>query len=689
MKFRLSSAALWLCTIFVLPGIAGAAESLAAPVQKALTLLEDLKAEIVAEGKEATELFREETELCKTRAGELAYAIKQAKKKVDELQAVIQKETARIEAFGEESLKLNDGIAENQDELEKAIKVRANESAAFAATEKELAATVDAISRASGIIEREMSKGASLAQLGGASDITAALDTMVQAFAVKTADVSRLSSLLQESTAKRSQDEDFSWNFQPPEAAAYKSSSKGLLEALEGLRKDAQDELYEARKEETEALNNFKLKKQSLEDEIRFMTGDLDKVKAKLTESQKIKAVAEGDLQQTQADMEEDVKAEKELKKSCMEEASDYQAETKGRAEEVEALSSAQQAIKDKLAASLLEESPSFLQVKAQARLAPGNQVLHLVRSLGLKADSVLLTQLASRMESTLRLSSKSGEDVFEKIRGMITEMIARLEKEAKEEATKKAYCDREMQQGKEKQDDSQNMFNKLSGKVEQRVSRVAKLQDEIKTHHQELVDVATSQAEMDKIRREERAFFEKEQPKVKAGLEGVKLAIKVLRDFYSGKKANGKGGAGIIAMLEVAESDFSKNLAEMVTEEERAKKEHQQLTHENEVVKATTEQDIKYKSKEVSELKQELNELNSDLTAEKEELEAMKEFMAELEKQCVAKPEAYEMRVQKRQAEMDGLKEALKSLEAPPSFLQAKKDFRSKGLRGVLRTVV
>jgi len=473
-----------------------------------------------------------------------------------------------------------------------------------------------------------------------------------------------------------------SWSLQP-QKAAYTSSSKGLLEALEGLRRDAQDELYEARKEETEALNNFKLKKQSLEDEIRFAKGDLDKVKAKLTESQKTKAVAEGDLTQTQSDLEEDLKAEKELKTSCMEKASDYQTETKGRAEEIEALSKAEQAIKDKMA-SFLQEPPSFLQASSKTgRLAPGNQALHLVRSLGLKRDSALLTQLASRMESALRLSSKSGEDIFEKIRGMITGMITRLEKEAKEEASKKAYCDREMQQGQEKQDDTQNTVNKLSGKVEQRISRVAKLQEEIKTHHQELVDVAANQGEMEKLRSEEKTLFEKNQPKVKDGLEGVKVAIKVLRDFYGGKKgSNGKGGAGIIAMLEVAESDFSKNLAEMVTEEERSKKEYQELTHENDVVKATTEQDIKYKSKEVGELKQELNELNSDLASEKEELEAMNEFMAELEKQCVAKPEAYEVRVQKRKEEMDGLKEALKALEATPSFLQQKQ--ARKGLRGL-----
>merc|ERR1719502_748915 len=100
-----------------------------------------------------------------------------------------------------------------------------------------------------------------------------------------------------------------------------------------------------------------------------------------------------------------------------------------------------------------------------------------------------------------------------------------------------------------------------------------AKLKEEVATLSKELADLAASQAEMDKVRAEEKAAFEKNKPEMEEGLEGIKLALKVLRDYYAKEDkaheaAEGAGG-GIIGMLEVIESDFTKGLAEMISIEE------------------------------------------------------------------------------------------------------------------------
>ena len=58
-------------------------------------------------------------------------------------------------------------------------------------------------------------------------------------------------------------------------------------------------------------------------------------------------------------------------------------------------------------------------------------------------------------------------------------------------------------------------------------------------------------------------------------GVKGVKLALKVLNEYYAkeDKSHSSADGAstGIIGLLEVCESDFSKGLAEMVAAEESA----------------------------------------------------------------------------------------------------------------------
>ena len=58
---------------------------------------------------------------------------------------------------------------------------------------------------------------------------------------------------------------------------------------------------------------------------------------------------------------------------------------------------------------------------------------------------SSALAQLASRVDAAVRHGASGGEDVLTKTKGMNGHKIAMLVKEAKEDATEKAYCNEEM----------------------------------------------------------------------------------------------------------------------------------------------------------------------------------------------------------------------------------------------------
>merc|ERR1719329_530545 len=100
-------------------------------------------------------------------------------------------------------------------------------------------------------------------------------------------------------------------------------------------------------------------------------------------------------------------------------------------------------------------------------------------------------------------------------------------------------------------------------------------------------------------------------------GLNGIKLALKVLNEYYAkaDKAHSSSDGAstGIIGLLEVAESDFSKGLTEMNAAEETAQNTYDQETKENEIEKTTKEQDVKYKTKEATGLDKSNAEMPSD----------------------------------------------------------------------------
>merc|ERR1711878_240169 len=100
---------------------------------------------------------------------------------------------------------------------------------------------------------------------------------------------------------------------------------------------------------------------------------------------------------------------------------------------------------------------------------------------------------------------------------------------------------------------------------------------------------LAKAQAEMDKIRLEEKEEYTKAKAEMEAGIKGVQLALKVLRDYYAKDKAHAAdegGGAGIIGLLEVVESDFSKGLIEMTSTEDAAQATYDQETKDNEIEK-------------------------------------------------------------------------------------------------------
>merc|ERR1719214_225472 len=230
-------------------------------------------------------------------------------------------------------------------------------------------------------------------------------------------------------------------------------------------------------------------------------------------------------------------------------------------------------------------------------------EAVKFVKNLAKKFGSAALAQLANRMAAAACLSAAAGDDPFAKVKGLISEMIDRLMKEAEEDASHKAYCDKEMSETKAKKEELTDEISALTTKIDQMSARSAKLKEEVATLSKELADLAKSQAEMDKLREEEKAAFDKNKPEMEEGLEGVKLALKVLRDYYAKEdKAHAAAegaGAGIIGMLEVVESDFSKGLADMIATEDAAVAEYEKQTKENEIAKTTKEQDVKYKTKE------------------------------------------------------------------------------------------
>merc|ERR1719356_1960024 len=356
---------------------------------------------------------------------------------------------------------------------------------------------------------------------------------MVQASMLSSADASKLTALVQ--TAQDSSDSDL--EFGAPAAAVYEGHSDGIIGTLEGLTEKAEGQLEKARKTESSSLHNFEMLKQSLTDAIEFAEKDMDKAKKSLAESQEKKAVASGDLDVTSKDLAEDIKTKATLHQDCMTAAEEFEMATKSRGEELNALATAKKVIKESTGGAAEQtyglNQVSLLQIASSADLAKFEAV-RFVRDLARKSNSPALAQLASRMSSAMKLGASAGEDPFAKVKGLITDMIATLESEADADASHKAYCDKEISEATAKKDDLTAESDKLSTKIAQDKAASAKLKEEVATLQGELASMAKARAEADELRSEQKAAYDKNSAEMKQGIEGVKVALKVLKEYYA-----------------------------------------------------------------------------------------------------------------------------------------------------------
>merc|ERR1719382_2362173 len=395
---------------------------------------------------------------------------------------------------------------------------------------------------------------------------------------------------------------------------------------------------------------------------------------------------------------------------NCMTTAADHQATVAARDEELATIAKAKSILMSSTGGAV-SQTYSLLQVASGSTLRTGMdlaqaEVVNVVKQLAKAHHSAALAQLASRIAAVYRFGASAGQDPFAKVKGLIQDMIMKLEAEAAAAATEKAWCDEQMAKTEEKKQELDEDIAKLTTKIDQATARSTQLKAEVKTLQGELAALAKEQAEMDKIRQEEHAAYTEAKADLELGLSGVRQALDVLRSYYGSSAALLQGeasfgsfmqqpappekfekatGAGesIIGILEVVESDFAKNLAKEETEESDAADDYEKTTQENAITKTTKVQDVKYKTQEFTALDKTINELSSDKASASAELASVMEYYGQVKDRCIAKPETYEERQAKRQDEIKGLKEALQILETETVFMQRKR--RGRNMRGSL----
>merc|ERR1719284_1887422 len=231
---------------------------------------------------------------------------------------------------------------------------------------------------------------------------------------------------------------------------------------------------------------------------------------------------------------------------NCMTTAADHEATVAARDGELKTIAEAKKILLSSTSGAV-SQTYSLLQLRTGSQLSTNAdlasaEVVTAVRRLAKEHHSAALAQLASRISAVLRFGASAGSDPFVKVKGLIQDMIIKLESEAQAAATEKAWCDEQMAKTEEKKSELDEDIAKLTSKIDVAAARSTSLKAEVKELQGELAALAKLQAEMDKIRSETHADYVQAKAELEEGLAGVRKALDLLRSYY---------GAAAAAMLQ------------------------------------------------------------------------------------------------------------------------------------------
>jgi len=363
------------------------------------------------------------------------------------------------------------------------------------------------------------------------------------------------------------------------------------------------------------------------------------------------------------------------LTTDCKVKAEEWDARQKSARDELAALAKGSEILSAKFSfvqsavKSISSSVKSAIKAKDDDSVAIRDKVQSLLKKMGRQYSSFGLMQIANA----------ATKDPFAKVRGLINAMIAKLETQAQEEATHDSFCKEEQTKSAKAKETKQNSVDKLQARIDEASAAISELKGEVSTLAGELSEIAAATKKATDIRNTEHSDYLTSSKDFKEAAEAVTQAMVVLKDFYQGQAssfiqlaseqpdfgaARTDASHVILEILEVAQGDFTKLLAEAETSEEEALETYKQLMQSNKVAKATKETEVKNKNSEMKSLEVALSHHATDYQTTSAELSAVMEYIEKLKPQCESKAMSYEERKARRDAEIAGLQEALSLLE-------------------------
>jgi len=613
-----------------------------------------------------------------------AAAIETAEQDLESLDADVAKAAADIETLASEIAghqKAIDASAQEQTQLTSVRKAAADD---YKASRKDYSESVDAVSRAVATLKKQAYDRKQAEDKAEADDENSLLA------------LSTLKTLASRAAPRHvAQVEDAVTAFlqkktSAPTVAGYESQSQGVIEMLSEMQDKFQAEKVELEKAEIEQQATYDQALLGLKNEEAAEKADHDKKAGFKLKKGTLKAQLEGELQETKEVKSSDQEYLDEIAATCDQKATDFEARSKLRSEELEAIHKAVGIIDTDAVKGNEQKHLALAQVKsahtALAHLRTSShspiaeKISTFLQSEGKRLHSQTLLNLATPVVNSKALGS---------IKDLLTKLVEKLQNQALDEQKHKDYCNKELATNTMTRKEKTENVEELNADMDRLKASVTKLNSEVAQTTQDAADLVAAITNATEIRAKEKAKNSETIADAQGAQAAVSQATTVLKEFY--EKAGqataliqtkttgpeifdsaytGMGGesGGVVAMLETISSDFAKLEAETDAEEKSSADEYKKFMKEAALNKKELEIDIQHKKEISIEQNKDFEDKKVELESESRALNASLLVFETLKEECLSAEKSYEEEQRQRAETIESLQNALQMLNNNPT---------------------
>jgi len=618
-----------------------------------------MQKKVEEEGAKEKKLFEKFMCYCKNGLGDLRQTIDAAESKVPKVTSALAEAEALKDQLEKDIGELKGGSVEAKAAIAKATGIRDKEAAAFAKDSSDKKTNIAALKKAVAAIEAGMAGKF----LQTSTENVATLQQLVINMDMSSTDRDMLTSFLSQ-------------------GSGYAPASGEILGIMKQMLETMEKELNEITVAEEKAVKDFEALIAAKEKELNANTGALEtKIERAAEVGLEIVEMKE-DLDDTSKALVEDKKFLAELEKDCGTKEGDWNERCKIRAEELLAIGDTIKILNDDDALDLFKKT------------LPSSSLLQMQRTSAEVKQQALAFLRASKGDSrldfiALALRAKAPA-VFDKVIGMIDEMVVLLQEEQVQDEEKKKYCEAELDKVEDEKKSLERKVDDLTKAQEEGKDTLATLGEEIEALADGIKALDKQVAEATENRKEENTEYKEEMGANVAAKKLLEMAKKRLAKFYSPKSAAAsmvavsahsaeaadaapapppetwgaykkqtEEAGGILNMIQMMIADVEKEITESKTEEKNAQEEYETLIADSGEKRRMDSQSLSDKESAKADLEKSLQQMAQEEKTTKFEVMATAETLKDLHLECDWLLNNFEARKEARTGEIDALKKA------------------------------